>query len=85
MKETLLEWHGSFVGRKRLKMWKVALYTFFGQFWKERDIIVFENEDFSIQRLKNYFVCRLWNWYKVVDSLPLFNFFFLLLCWVDSR
>ena len=32
----------------------------------ERNRIAFDNEDFSIQRLKNSFVCNLWLWTKLV-------------------
>ena len=41
-------------------------------------MIAFVNEDLSIQRLKNSFVCDLWSWSKScldVGLLPLINFF----------
>ena len=47
----------SFVGKKWLKVWKtVPLCIFFLLIWKERNKIVFENGEFSIQRLKNSFI-----------------------------
>ena len=52
--------------------------------WMERNRIVFENQDHSIQKLKNYFVCSLWSWIKgFIDEgpLPLVNF----LDWIGSR
>ena len=45
--------------------------------WKERNRIVFYNEELSIHRVKNSFVCSFWSWTKlyIVDGpLPLINF-----------
>ena len=50
-----------FVGKKRVKVWKVAPLCLFWTVWKERNMLAFENEDFSIQRLKYSFVCNLWS------------------------
>ena len=47
--------------------------VFFG-----RNRIAFENEELSIHRLKNSFVCNLWFWTKLVvneGTLLLFSFF----------
>ena len=41
-------------------------------------MIVFENEDISIQMMKYSFVCNFWSWSKScldVRHLPLINFF----------
>ena len=41
-------------------------------------MIVFENEDISIQMMKYSFVCNFWSWSKScldVIHLPLINFF----------
>ena len=46
--------------------------------WKERNKIAFVNEDFSIQMMKNSFVCNIWSWSKScldVGPLALINFF----------
>ena len=64
VKETLLGWHGSFVRKNQLKVWKVAPLCIFWSVRKERNNIDFENRDLSIQRLKKSFACRLWNWFK---------------------
>ena len=45
-------------------------------------MIAFDNEGFSIQRMKVFFVCNLWSWTKLfIDEhpLPLINF---LIGWV---
>ena len=57
VKEVLLGWHGSFVDKKRRKVWRAALCHFW-MVWKERNRIAFENEEFLIQRLKYSFVCN---------------------------
>ena len=44
----------------------------------ERDRIAFNNEDFSVHKLKNSFVCNLWLWTKSIVNegpLPLLSFF----------
>ena len=40
MKETLLGWNGSFVGT-----WQAAPLCIFRTMWKERNLIVFDNEE----------------------------------------
>ena len=59
IKETLLGWHGSFVGKARKKASQVPPLCIFWTMWKERNLIAFDNEELSIQRLKNSFVCNL--------------------------
>ena len=80
----LLGWYGSFVGEKRKKAWKLALLCLFWTVWKEKNRIAFDNEEFSVHRLKNSFVCSFWSWTKLyidVGPLPLINFFY----WLSSR
>ena len=48
VKETLLRWHGSFMDRRRKKIWSVAPLCLFWMVWKEKNIKAFENEDHSI-------------------------------------
>ena len=84
VKEILLRWYGQFVGKKRLKVWRVAPICLFWTVWKERNRVAFENEDFSIQMMKFSFVINLWSWSKcnIVDGPnSLFNFF----VWVGLR
>ena len=63
-RDTLLGWHGSFVGKKRRKAWMTTPLCLFWSDWKERNMITFENEDLLIQRMKYLFVCNLWSWSK---------------------
>ena len=61
-----------------------VLYAFFWVVWKERNRIAFDNEEFSVHRLKYSFVCSLWSWTKLymdADPLSLINFFY----WLGSR
>ena len=58
VKETLLGWKGSFVGKKHLKVWKATPLCLFWTVWKKRNRIAFKNGEFSGQRLKNSCVCN---------------------------
>ena len=69
MKKTLLGWHGAFMGKVRKKAWQMAPLCLFWTVWKERNIWVFSNEEFSLQRLKNSFVCNLRSWVRVSMDL----------------
>ena len=83
VKETLLGWHDSFVGKKHKKAWKASLICIFWTIWKERNRIAFDNKELSIQRPKISFVCTLWAWTKLcIDEGPLLliNFFFYWSC-----
>ena len=61
VKETLLGWRGSFVGKKRKAVWQVGLLCLFWVIWKARNNIAFEESVLSIQRLKASFVYLLWS------------------------
>ncbi|WJZ80362.1 hypothetical protein VitviT2T_000290 [Vitis vinifera] len=60
VKETLLSWHGSFVGKKRKKVWRVAPLHIFWTVWKARNRLAFKDDTLSIQRLKYSFIFSLW-------------------------
>ncbi|KAJ9705268.1 hypothetical protein PVL29_003364 [Vitis rotundifolia] len=84
VKETLLGWNGSFVGKKHQKVWKVAPLCLFWTIWKERNRITFENEEFLVQKLKISFICNYWSWAKLfidVGLLSLINHF----DWLGSK
>ena len=64
VRETLLSWRGTFVGKKRKKAWMAAPLSIFWSIWRERNYIAFENKDLSAQRMKASFICNLWSWSK---------------------
>ena len=61
VKETLLGWRGSFVGKKRKVAWQLGPLCLFWVIWKARNSIAFEDCGLSIQRLKVSFVYLLWS------------------------
>ena len=42
------------MGKSRRKVWWVATLCLLWMVWKERNKIAFDNEELSIQRMKNY-------------------------------
>ena len=56
VRETLLSWHGSFMGKKCKKVWRVAPLYIFWTVWKARNRLTFNDDVLSIQRLKYIFV-----------------------------
>ena len=61
IKAMLLGWDGSFVGKKRKGVWRASPLCLFWTVWKARNKIAFEEEELSIQRLKNSFIYFLWS------------------------
>ena len=61
VKETLLEWNGSFVRKKRKGVWRASPLCLFWTVWKARNKVAFEEKELSIQRLKFSFVYFLWS------------------------
>ncbi|RVX10352.1 hypothetical protein CK203_016077 [Vitis vinifera] len=83
VRETLLSWHGSFVGKKRRKVWRVAPLYIFWTVWKARNRLAFKDDVLSIQRLKYSFVYSLWSEAKlfiVEYPLTMVNF----IDWLES-
>ena len=65
VKEVLITWRGSFVGKKKKKVWEsIPLYIFW-TVWKERNRLTFRGGVLNILKLKNFFVCNLWSWIKL--------------------
>ena len=64
IREMLLGWLGSCVGKKRKKVWLSAPLCLFWIVWKERNNSAFENEGHLVQRCKSFFLCNLWAWAK---------------------
>ncbi|KAJ9705958.1 hypothetical protein PVL29_003867 [Vitis rotundifolia] len=65
VKEVLWSWRGSFVGRKRKRIWNSIPLCIFWTVWKERNRLAFRGGHLDIQKLKNSFVCNLWSWARV--------------------
>ena len=77
VRETLLSWHGSFVGKKCKKVWRTTPLYIFWTVWKVRNRLTFNDDVLSIQRLKYFFVFFLWSEAKlfIVDCpLTLLSF-----------
>ena len=53
------------MGKARKKVWQAAPLCIFWTMWKKKNLIMFDNEELSIQRLKISFVCNLWSWSRV--------------------
>ena len=81
VKAMLLGWVGSFVGKKREKVWRAGPLCIFWTVWKARNKFAFEEEVLSIQRLKTSFVYFLWSETKLfIKDRPS-----TLLDWVGTR
>ena len=59
MKETLLSWQGSFVGKRRKKAWMATPLCILWTVWLERNKIVFDSVNMSINRMKTSFLSNL--------------------------
>ena len=77
-------WKGSFVGRKRKKVWKSILLFIFWTIWKERNRLAFKGGVLAFQKLKTSFVYNFWGWAKLyidMESNSLIGF----LEWLASK
>ena len=62
----------------------MALLCIFWIVWKERNLLAFDNEELSVQRLKNSFVYNLRSWSRVfVDMSP--NSLVSFIHWLGSK
>ena len=81
---TLLSWQGAAVGKKRRKIWFAAPLCLFWNLWRARNMVVFENEVPSAQRIKVNFVSNLWTWANLYSgdyTHSVIDFF----TWLGSR
>ena len=49
IRETLLSWRGSFVGKKRKNTWIAAPFSIFWTIWRERNYIASERKIFQLK------------------------------------
>ena len=83
IREALLGWHSSFLGKKWRKVWRAGPLCLFWTVWKVRNRIAFNGDELSILSLKCSFVCLLWSETKLFINdvyLTLFSF----LDWMSS-
>ena len=69
VRKVLLAWQGRKVGKKRKKVWRAVPLSLFWAVWCERNRVVFDNETFSMYRLKNSFICSFWYWANVSSGV----------------
>ena len=55
-------WHGSFVGRKRRKVWRKVSPCLLWTIWKEWNQRTFEGEQCTIQALEDSLITNLYMW-----------------------
>ena len=69
LKEVVLSWKGSFVGKKRKKIWRSIPLFIFWTVWKEMNRLAFRGGgELAIQKIKNSFVCNVWGWAKLYSG-----------------
>ena len=61
VRETLLGWKGSFVGKKSRAVWNMDPLCLFWSVLKAKNRIVFEGSVLSMQKLKAFFVYLFWS------------------------
>ena len=72
IKETLLNWHGLFVGKKHKKVWRADPLHIFWTVWKATNQMAFDDNMLSTQKLKYSFAYSLWSETKLfIDDYPL--------------
>ena len=80
VKEVLFSWRGSFVGKKRKKLWNFIPLFIFWTVWKERNRLAFRGG----VGVKYFFVCNIWGWAKLyIGEEP--NSLIGFLEWLASR
>ena len=62
MKDVLLSWHGSFVGRLKRKVWYAAPFCLFWIVWREWNRRAFENKETLVHGIKMNFLYNHWAW-----------------------
>ena len=62
----MMGWTTFPIRKKVRKSWKAALSNIFWAIWKERNRVVFDNDIFSPNRLKQSFILSLTSWTSLI-------------------
>ena len=65
IKETILGWNGTFVGKKRKKAWNAAPLCLFWTLWNERNKRIFEDTELADQAILRSFLYMFSGWVRV--------------------
>ena len=65
IKETILGWNGSFVGKKRKKVWNAAPLYLFWTLWKKRNRRIFEDTELADQAILRSLLYMFSDWVRV--------------------
>ena len=68
VKETLLVWHGSFIGKKNGRRFEGLSHRVFWTLWKERNQKSFESKEMFDHTLKFSFLCNLLLWVRMYTN-----------------
>ena len=64
--DLMVGWTNFPIRKKAKNLWKAALFSLFWAIWKERNKVVFDNDNFSPGRLKNSFIAYLTSWVGLI-------------------
>ena len=62
IKDWFFVWKSILVRKSERKAWRAAPFCLFWAIWKERNRVMFENEEFSLNRLRSTFVYPFCSW-----------------------
>ena len=65
-RDLLMGWKATPIKKLDRKIWMAAPLYLIWAIWKERNKVVFENAEFSVPRLMNFFVLSIWSWTNIV-------------------
>ena len=79
MLEFFLGWINLSTRKEDKKLWRMVALCLIRDIWKEKNIIVFEDVQFSLVRLKSFFLRRLSSWASVISNMD-YTLISLLFC-----
>ena len=72
IKDWFFSWNSIPIRKSQRKAWSAATFCLFWAIWKERNRVVFENEEFSLNRLRSAFVYSFCSWAGAVVNFDSF-------------